>query len=99
MAGKDIEYELRTVDHPHLDRIFYIALLRRGKLVVEDDEARAGRLRRRRQLLQLAPPDERRRIGPVPHLQDFPHNLCARAQADLTHPPHGILLSEPTSFL
>ena len=38
MPGKDIEDELGTVNHARMDDLLYVPLLRRRKIMIEQDE-------------------------------------------------------------
>jgi hypothetical protein len=39
-GGKDVEDQLRPIDHPRVERVLDVLALRGGELVVEDDECR-----------------------------------------------------------
>src|ERR1700742_1608414 len=71
MPRKNVEDELRSVDHPPLNDFFDVALLRRAEIVVEQYDVGIDRRGRARNLFQLSSADQRRRIGTVAPLQDF----------------------------
>jgi hypothetical protein len=79
MARKDVEDELRSVDHPALDDLFNIALLRRTEVVIEKKDIRIDGRCGTSDLLEFSSTYERRGIGPIPMLQNFSNDLCARA--------------------
>ena len=59
---EDVQNQRRSVDHAHAQRVFEVALLRAGQLVVDDGEVDLQRLAVERQLLGLAAADVGRRI-------------------------------------
>ena len=78
---EDVEDQLRAVDDLATDLFFDLPQLRRRQLVVEDDEVGVRSRRRRRERLDLAGAEERRRIGLRPLLQHAQHDLGARRPA------------------
>ena len=66
---KDVEDQLRAIDHLAIEPLVQLAQLRRRQLVVEDDQVGVGFGRRVRQHLDLAAAEKRRRIGLGPILQ------------------------------
>ena len=75
MPRKNVEDELRAVDHPPLDDLFNVALLRRTEIVIEEKNVGIDRSGRARNFLQLARANQRRRIGPVAPLQNLANHL------------------------
>jgi hypothetical protein len=65
MSREDIENELSTIDHSRVEYIFDIALLRRRKIVIEQNYVRRNRGGCARNFLQFAFADERCRLRPV----------------------------------
>ena len=76
---KNVEDQLRAVDHPPLDDFFDIALLRSSQIVIEEKQVGIHGRGRARNFLQLACADQSRGIGPVATLQNFTDNFRARA--------------------
>ena len=76
---KDIEDELGASDYARADRFFEVTLLRRGKLVIEDDKLGAGGGRFGRQFLNLPLTDERSRLRAGPGLNRSAYDYRARA--------------------
>ncbi len=79
MPGKNVEDQLRAVNHALVEDAFDIALLRRRKIVVEQDEIGIHRRDPALDLLQLAAADEGRCIRPVAPLQHLADHHCAGA--------------------
>lgn len=79
MAGKNIEDQLGSVNHPALDDFFYIALLGRTEIVIKQQNVGVHRRGRTRDLFQLARANQRGRIRPITALQNFSHDLGAGA--------------------
>ena len=77
VAGKDIQDELRAVDHPRIDFFFNIALLGRRKLVIDEHQVGINGSHSAGNFLQLAFADERGGIRPVTMLNEFAGNLRA----------------------
>ena len=75
MPRKNIEDELRAVDHPPLNNLFNVALLRRTEIVIEEKNVGIHRSRRARDFLELAGANQGRRIGPIAPLQNLAHHL------------------------
>ncbi len=82
MPGKNVEDELRAVDHPPVDDLFDVALLRSGQVVIEEKQIGIHRRGRACNFLELARTDQSRGIRPVAALQNFADNLrtCAPRQ-------------------
>ncbi len=79
-AGEDIEDQLRSIDYLDPDFFLQIALLRRRKVLIEDDHVRGNGACQLRQLLHLARADQRRRRGPVQVLdRDFGDRRARRS--------------------
>ena len=76
---KNVEDQLRAVDHPPLHNLFDIALLRSAEIVIEKKQVGIHRRGRARNFLELARADQSCGIGPVAPLQNFADNLRARA--------------------
>src|SRR5208283_1184336 len=79
VTGKNIENQLRAIDDARVDDALNVALLRRRKIVIEQDHIRGNRGCRARDLLQLALADQRGRVRPVFALREFAGNLRPRA--------------------
>ena len=62
-AREDVENQLRAIEHLAVERLLEVAKLRRAQLVVEDDDIGAAARRTKRERLDLAAAEERRRIG------------------------------------
>ena len=77
VLGEDVEDQLRPVDHPRLQRILELLLLDRRELVVDDQRLGARALEGLLQLLELALPDVRARVGPFPVLDELGYRLDA----------------------
>ena len=60
---EDVEDQRRAVEDLHAERHFEIPLLRRRKLIVENDERRTLVLDEHRHLFNLAAPQKERRVG------------------------------------
>jgi hypothetical protein len=85
MPRKNVEDELRAVNNARLHDILNISLLRRGKIVVEENELRLHRSGSPAYLLQLAFADQSCGIGPITALEEFTgdfrsRTFCERAQ-------------------
>jgi hypothetical protein len=78
VAGKNIQDELGAVDDARVDFIFNIALLGRGKLVVDQHQVGMDGSDSAGNLLELALADERGRIRTVAMLDEFAGNFRAR---------------------
>src|SRR5262249_24286517 len=65
---KDVENQLRPVDHSPLGGLFDVALLHRAEVAVENNQSRLVRRRLRADFFELAAADERRGIGGVAQL-------------------------------
>jgi hypothetical protein len=52
--GEDIQNQGRAVYYLYLKQLFQVALLRRGELIIEDDQIISGLLFKRNQLLEFA---------------------------------------------
>ena len=77
--GKDIEDELRAVDHPGVDQFLDIALLRSSEVVIEKQQIGRDRSDGAGNFLQLSASDQRGRIRTIAVLQEFAGNFRARA--------------------
>ncbi len=75
MPRKNVEDELRAVDHAPLNDFFNIALLRRTEIVIEEQHVGVDRGSRASNFFQLARANQRRRIGPVAPLQNLADHL------------------------
>ena len=71
MAGENIEDELGAVDHAHVDKLFDIALLRSGEIVIEQKQIGGDRSSGAGNFFQFSAADERGWIGTVAALQKF----------------------------
>ena len=76
--AKDIEDKLGAVNHPGVDQLFDVALLRSGEVVVEQQQIGGDRSGSARDLLQLAASDQGRRVGTVAVLQKLSDDFRAR---------------------
>jgi hypothetical protein len=65
MAGEDVEYELRSVNDVAGQPRFYVAELRRGKVVVEEYKRRVGAGHGANNLAEFALADKAGGIGPL----------------------------------
>ena len=79
MPRKNVEDELRAVNHPLVQDALDIALLGRREIVVKQNQVGIGRSRRSGNLLQLAAADQGSRIGTVAPLQNLADYDRARA--------------------
>jgi hypothetical protein len=79
MARKNIEDQLGTVDHPPLDDLLDISLLRSGEIVIEEEKVRVHRGGGAGNFFQLARANQSGGIGPVAPLQNLANNFRARA--------------------
>jgi hypothetical protein len=84
MSRKDIEDELRAVNHPACGVFFDVALLHRGKIAVENDERRIFGVGFGANFIEFAPADKRRGIGGIPQLEDGSGDFgaCAAGKFD-----------------
>ena len=80
VAGKNVQDELCAVDHTCLDHLLDIALLRGRQIVIEKDQIRRYGSRGSGNLLKLAPPDQRGRIGSIAALKKLANHLGAGAR-------------------
>ena len=80
VAGKDVEDQLRPVEHAARQRGLKVAQLRGCKVVVEENQVGVGGCGDAGNLLHLAGTDERCGIGARAALQHLGGNLPARAQ-------------------
>src|SRR5207248_3825220 len=60
---EDVEDQAVAIEHPPLDELLEVALLARGKRVIDEDDLRVTRVRDAPQLLRLAARSEERRVG------------------------------------
>ena len=79
MFRENVEDELGAVDHPGVDQLLDVALLRSGEVVIEQKQIGGDRSGGARDLFQLAASDQGGRIGTVAVLQKFADDLGARA--------------------
>ncbi len=79
MARENIENQLRSVDHPAFSRLFYVALLHRREVAVEDDERRFVRRGFGADFIQLAAPHQRCGVSGVSHLENSSSDFRSRA--------------------
>ncbi len=78
MARKNVEDELRPIDHAAIGAALQIAQLRRGQVAIENHERRFVKLRLDLYFLDLAAADDGGRIDLIAHLKDASGNLGAR---------------------
>ena len=76
---KNVENQLRAVDHPPVNYFFNIALLRSAEIVIEKKKVGIHGRGRARNFFELAGADQRGRIGTVAPLQNLADNFGARA--------------------
>ncbi len=76
--GEDVQNQGGAVQHPHLQRLGQVALLRGGEGVVKDDHIRPQGLDQLLHLGHLALPDEGAGVGAVLGLGDHPQRLAPR---------------------
>ena len=79
VLGEDVEDHRRAVDGGAPEQLLQVAVLGRRQLVVEDDRVGIEAAAQRGDLLRLAPPDERGRVGGVAPLHDAAHDVGAGA--------------------
>jgi hypothetical protein len=79
VAGKNVEDELRPVDHAALDDFFDIALLRRRQIMIKEQDISIDRSGRSGDLLELSGAYQCRWIWPVAALQDLSYNISPGA--------------------
>ena len=77
MFRKNIEDQLGAVDHPGVDQLFDVALLRSGEIVIEQKQIGGDRSGGARDLLQLAASDQGGRVGTVAVLQKLSDDFRA----------------------
>src|SRR5439155_5345366 len=70
VAGKDVENELRPINHAAFGVFFDVALLHRRKIAVEDDQRRLLGMGFGADFIQLAASDQRGRVGNVAKLKN-----------------------------
>ena len=75
MLGKNIEDQLRSIDHSPLNNLFDIALLGRAEIVIEEQDIGVDRSGGSSNFLELASADQRCGIGTIAALQDFADHL------------------------
>ena len=82
--GEDLEDQLGAIEHAPAERLLEVSLLRRRKLVVEDDRGGLQRLGGAQDLPDLAAAGVELRIGPLPPALQDPesHDSGALHQAD-----------------
>ena len=83
MAGKDVEDELRAVEHAARQSGFEVAQLRGREVVIEENEIGLRGSGDAGDLLNFAGADERGGIGTRAALQKFGGNLAAGADQQL----------------
>ena len=79
MASKDVENQLRPVNHAALSGFFDVSLLDGREVAVKNNEWRLVRGRFRANLVQLAAPHERGGIGSFAQLENRSGNFCTGA--------------------
>ena len=84
VACKNVQDQLRPVQHTAGKRRFKIAQLRRRKIVVEEHQVGLDRSRNPRNLLHLARADQRGRVQLRPPLHYLRGHHSARARHQLT---------------
>ena len=75
MTGKNIQDQLRAIHHPAGQRVFQVAQLGRGQVVIEENYISVGGSGNACQLLHLAAANQRRRIGLRSALDNLRRNL------------------------
>jgi len=65
---EDVENHLRSVEHPHLELAFEVSLLARAEVVVADNDVECALSAHLAKLVDLAHPNEMRRVHPTPSL-------------------------------
>ena len=68
--GEDIQDQLRAVDDLQVDGLANGARLRRGQLLIEDDQVRSELQRLNRQLAELATPQQVLRVNLLAQLHE-----------------------------
>jgi hypothetical protein len=76
---KNVENQLGAIDHPSMNQVFNVALLRSGEIVIEQKKVGIHRRGSARNFLELARADQSGGIGPLAPLQNFADNFRARA--------------------
>src|SRR5208283_3590948 len=76
---KNIQDQLRTVNHPPFGRFFNVSLLHRRELAVENNQWRMARRRLGADFIQFSSPNQRCRVGGVPQLKKRASDFRARA--------------------
>jgi hypothetical protein len=76
---KDVEDELRAIDHPPLDNLFDVALLGWTEVVIEQEHVGIDGSGSARNFLEFAGAYQSCRIGAIAPLQDFANDSCPRA--------------------
>ena len=84
MFRENVEDELGAVDHPGVDQLFDVALLRSGEVVIEQEQIGGDRGRGAGNLFQLSASDQRGWVGTVAVLQKFADNFRAGADRQRT---------------
>src|SRR5262249_53594066 len=79
MFRKNIQNELRAVNHSPFGELFNIPLLNRRQIGVENNQRGLSRVRFRSDLFELAAADKRGRIGYIAKLKNGSSNVRARA--------------------
>ena len=79
MLGKNIQDELRAIDHAPIQRFVNIPLLARRQARVKNYQISLAKLRFGFNLFQLAASNQRRGIGSIAKLQDRADHISARA--------------------
>src|ERR1051326_5155042 len=79
MPRKNIQDELRPINHAALCVLFNIALLYRRKVAVKNNQRRVFRIGFRKDFVQLAAAHQRRRVGLVAQLENRARNRSASA--------------------
>ena len=83
VARKNIQDQLRAVNHAAFGALFEVAQLRRRKIAVKHDQRRVVQMRFDFHFLDLAAPDHGGGIDLVAHLKNAAGNLRARAASQL----------------
>ena len=82
MAREDIENQLRPINHARIEHALDIALLRRRKVVIKQNDVCRNRGCRARNLLQFSFANQGGWIGAILALREFANNLRARARGE-----------------
>jgi hypothetical protein len=90
VGGEDVEDQRRTVDDLHLDAVLEVAQLCWAQLAVADHGVRAGRDDDLTHLVDLAPADVGRRVGPVAALEQRVEDLGACGLGELAQLAHRV---------